>query len=321
MPRSSRPWTCAWKHGWQKVKMYFMLGLPGETAEDVEAIALLLERDPGRGPPAAIADRDPCLVLLVRPQTAHAVAMGRPGACRRIEEKMACLRGRLRRHKNLDLDFHSPGRSMIETILARGDARVGDLLLEVFRRGEVFTAWDAHFPSVGLGGSLPSPGRCRFPLRASAGSGACPGTSSSSISTRLPGRGVPAQPQRRGDRRLRRTGLRSCAGCCFGQTGSPPPAASSRDVRPERRRAARVPPAAYRRLRLVYEKKGDLRYLSHLAMMQFLERALRKSGLLFKYSAGIPPAHQDGRPAAAAGRCRGTGRGDRGPCGRQPELR
>ena len=37
------------------------------------------------------------------------------------------------------------GRGMIETILARGDARVGELLLEVFRRGEIFTAWDAHF--------------------------------------------------------------------------------------------------------------------------------------------------------------------------------
>ncbi len=34
----------AWRHGWQKIKMYFMLGLPGETMEDIEAIALLLEK-------------------------------------------------------------------------------------------------------------------------------------------------------------------------------------------------------------------------------------------------------------------------------------
>ena len=49
------------------------------------------------------------------------------------------------------------------------------------------------------------------------------------------------------------------------------------------------PPAAYRRLRLFYEKKGDMRFLSHLAMMQYLERLLRKSGLLFKYSEGFHP--------------------------------
>ena len=34
---------------------------------------------------------------------------------------------------------------MIETILARGDARVGELLVEAFKAGEIFTAWDAHF--------------------------------------------------------------------------------------------------------------------------------------------------------------------------------
>jgi radical SAM-linked protein len=46
---------------------------------------------------------------------------------------------------------------------------------------------------------------------------------------------------------------------------------------------------AYRRLRLHYDKKGDLRFLSHLAMMQYLERLLRRSGLLFQYSQGFHP--------------------------------
>ena len=136
----------AWKHGWQKVKMYFMIGLPGETAEDVEAIALLAGEDPGRG--AGAAGRGSSSTPPSPRSSPRRIrrCSGRPGPpSPTLEEKAAFLRARLRRHKNLDLDFHSPERSMIETILARGDARVGDLLLEVYRRGETFTAWDAHF--------------------------------------------------------------------------------------------------------------------------------------------------------------------------------
>jgi radical SAM-linked protein len=42
-------------------------------------------------------------------------------------------------------------------------------------------------------------------------------------------------------------------------------------------------------LRVHYQKKDDFRFLSHLAMMQYIERLLRRSGLLFKYSVGFHP--------------------------------
>jgi len=76
----------------------------------------------------------------------------------------------------------------------------------------------------------------------------------------------------------------TCAGCVSGQKKVRPAAWSDAPA------AALAPPAAgHRRLRLGYEKKGPLRFLSHLAMMQFLERLLRKSGLLFQYSQGFHP--------------------------------
>lgn len=273
----------AWKHGWQKVKMYFMIGLPGETAADVEAIAHLLERIL-----AAARERRARAVIhasfssfVPKPHTPLQWAARAP--LTELEEKIAFLRARLRRHKSLNLDFHSPGRSMVETILARGDARVGDLLLEAYRLGETYTAWDAHFHLSAWQEALAA-------LRGADYLSELP------LGEDLPWDFVELNfSQRRLQEEYRRSGVAQptpscagqdcalCAGCAFGRrefpaaawTGAPGPAAA--------------PPGSYRRLRLHYRKKGDLRYLSHLSMMQYLERRLRMSGLLFRYSQGFHP--------------------------------
>jgi radical SAM family uncharacterized protein len=273
----------AWKHGWQKVKMYFMIGLPGEAMADIEAIALLLEKilAMARARQARITIHASFSSFVPKAHTPLQWAAREATAS--LEDKMAFLKSRLKRHKNLDLDFHSPGRSMIETILARGDARVGDLLLEVFRRGEIFTAWDAHFHLPVWEDALRLLGDANF-------------LSELPLDAELPwdfielnfhkrylaeefrrsGSGEPTLPCAEQD-------CAACRGCAFGQTEFTP-AAWAGEAGP-----AASPPAGYRRLRLFYEKKDDMRFLSHLAMMQYLERSLRKSGLLFKYSEGFHP--------------------------------
>ena len=42
-------------------------------------------------------------------------------------------------------DFHNPQKGVVETILARGDHRVGKLLNQAFNKGEIFSAWDKDF--------------------------------------------------------------------------------------------------------------------------------------------------------------------------------
>jgi radical SAM family uncharacterized protein len=273
----------AWKHGWQKVKMYFMIGLPGETAEDVEAIALLLERilaaARARGARVVIHASFSSFV----PKAHTPLQWAARASIAALEEKALFLRSRLRRHKNLDLDFHSPERSTIETILARGDARVGELLLEAYRRGETFTAWDAHFHLPVWEESLPLLGGADFlselPLDAALPWGFVQLNFAERYLAEEYRRSLAGEstPSCAGQDCAR------CGGCAYGRRDFPP-AAWAGEVRP-----AAAPPASYRRLRLHYEKKGDMRYLSHLAMMQFLERLLRKSGLLFQYSQGFHP--------------------------------
>jgi radical SAM family uncharacterized protein len=273
----------ALRHGWHKVKMYFMIGLPGETPEDLEPIAALLERllAAARSRKARLDIHASFSSFVPKPHTP--LQWAPRASISELEEKIACLRGRLRRHKNLDLDFHSPGRSMIETILARGDARVGDLLLEVFRRGETFTAWDAHFHLPAWEESLHLLAGADF-------------LSALPLAAELPWDFIQMnfhKPYLLEEYRRSLAAVStppcaemdcaSCAGCISGQKKARPV------VWGEPALAAPAPPAAYRRLRLGYEKKGDLRYLSHLAMMQFLERLLRRSGLLFQHSQGFHP--------------------------------
>ena len=273
----------AWQHHWQKIKMYFMLGLPGETMEDIDAIVLLLEKIllMAKARRARIEIHVSFSAFVPKPHTPLQWAPREDIAV--LEDKVAYLKQALKRHKNLSLDFHSLQLGMIETILARGDARVGELLVEAFQAGEIFTAWDNHF---------------HFPvwekwIQASAGSDFLGAFSPDDV---FPwdfihlnfSKEYLAEEFRRSQAALVTDpcSLRDCAdcgGCFFAKSAFPSPMPVPGPVLPT------PPPTAYRRLRIHYQKKDDWRYLSHLAMMQYIERLLRKSGLLFKFSGGFHP--------------------------------
>jgi len=273
----------AWQHRWQKIKMYFMLGLPGENMDDIEAIVLLLQKIlvMARARQARINIHVSFSAFVPKPHTPLQWA-GRDDIDV-LEGKIAYLKNRLKRHKNLDLDFHSLHLGIIETILARGDARVGELLVQAFKAGEVFTAWDAHF---------------HFPvwekwIRSSAGGDfltAFPLTAVfpwDFIDLNFKKEYLAAEYRRSQAAQVTADcslqDCAACAGCFFGKKIFPAPVAAPGPV------VLSPPPTVYRRLRIHYQKKADLRFLSHLAMMQYIERLLRKSGLLFKYSGGFHP--------------------------------
>ncbi len=273
----------AWQHRWQKIKMYFMLGLPGETMADIEAIVSLLEKIllMAKARRVRIDIHVSFSAFVPKPHTPLQWARREDIAV--LEDKVAYLKQGLKRHKNLSLDFHSLQLGLIETILARGDARVGELLVEAFKAGEIFTAWDAHF---------------HFPvwekwIRAAAGNDFLGAFSLDEV---FPWDFVElnfrkeylADEFRRSQDALAsdacsQRDCADCAGCFFAKSTFALPAPMTGPGLPL------SAPTAYRRLRIHYQKKADLRYLSHLAMMQYIERLLRKSGLLFKFSSGFHP--------------------------------
>lgn len=141
--------AAAFEAGWFRLKLYFMMGLPGETDEDVLAIADLVEKvlTVGRD---TLGDNRGRLALNVsvagfipKPHTPFQWA----GQTSReeLERRQGLLRGRLERAKQVKLSCHKADQALIECLLARGGREWADLLEEVYRAGACFESWGDRF--------------------------------------------------------------------------------------------------------------------------------------------------------------------------------
>jgi len=135
----------AYRQGWRLVKLYFMVGLPTETPEDIDAIVGVvrrvseLRRKVAKGPGAvnvAIANFVP------KP---HTPFQWEPMAdAETFEAARDHLRGQIKRGP-IRLKFHRADRSQLEGVFARGDRRLGRVLDLAWRKGRRLDAWDEHF--------------------------------------------------------------------------------------------------------------------------------------------------------------------------------
>jgi radical SAM superfamily enzyme YgiQ (UPF0313 family) len=133
----------AFRAGWQRIKLYFMIGLPTETMEDVAAICDLVKRIWGMG--RKIDGRRAQVSISVatfvpKPHTPFQW-MALEGEAS-LKEKQAFLRREL---KNLRLSWADPQMTLLEAVLSRGDRRLGAVIYEAWRRGARFDAWDELF--------------------------------------------------------------------------------------------------------------------------------------------------------------------------------
>ena len=130
--------------GWSKVKLYFMMGLPTETEEDLRGIVDIIgmARFLGRSynkrtsVSASIAGFVP---------KAHTPFQWE--AQNRMEELMdkGLWIKRQFRQKNVSVSFHEPAQSFIEAVIAKGDERVADVIERAWKYGARFDGWGETF--------------------------------------------------------------------------------------------------------------------------------------------------------------------------------
>ncbi len=134
----------AYGRGWNHVKTYFMIGLPTETDEDVEAIAALciktLEAGRKVNPKAMV--RTGVSTFVAKPHTPFqwAPQIG-------IEEtkrKHELLARAFRRHPGIKFGRHAPETSFIEGLLSRAGRDAADLIEGAWRRGARLETWEEH---------------------------------------------------------------------------------------------------------------------------------------------------------------------------------
>jgi len=129
------------ERGWRTIKLYFMIGLPGEQMEEVQAIADLAQAVWGVG--RKIHGRKAQVnvsvnTLVPKPHTPFQwVELERDSS---ICEKQALLRHELR-GQGLKLNYGDPDETLLEAVLARGDRRLGAVVRRAWELGARFDAW------------------------------------------------------------------------------------------------------------------------------------------------------------------------------------
>ena len=143
----------AFEGGWNKVKLYFMLGLPTETEEDIKGIAHLSEKIAERYYEIPKDQRNgKCQItasssfFIPKPFTPFQWApMNRK---EEFLEKARIVKAEVRamlNQKSIRYNYHEADISMLEGVLARGDRRTAKVVLQAYRNGALFDSWSEYF--------------------------------------------------------------------------------------------------------------------------------------------------------------------------------
>ncbi|QXM05767.1 TIGR03960 family B12-binding radical SAM protein [Crassaminicella indica] len=139
----------AFSLGWNNVKLYFMIGLPTETYEDLDGIVDLAKkvvdayyRTPkekrGKGLNVTISTSN----FVPKPFTAF--QWHPQDTIEKLKEKQKYLKEKLR-HKNIKYNYHDAKTSFLEAVFARGDRRLGKALIKGWENGCKFDGWGDFF--------------------------------------------------------------------------------------------------------------------------------------------------------------------------------
>lgn len=143
----------AFNGGWNRVKLYYMLGLPTETVEDMEGIAELSEKvaeayyeipkDQRNGKVQIVASSS---FFVPKPFTPFQWAR----MCTREEflERAYIVKDKFRtmlNKKSLKYNYHEADLTVLEGVLARGDRKISALIEEVYKNGAIYDSWSEHF--------------------------------------------------------------------------------------------------------------------------------------------------------------------------------
>jgi radical SAM family uncharacterized protein/radical SAM-linked protein len=132
------------RSGWRRIKLYFMIGLPTETDEDVSAIGDLVYKvlDVARACKKPLSVNVGVSSFVPKP---HTPFQWRPqDSVEELERKIrilrACLRG-----KNISFSWHDTTMSEVEAVMARGGRELSKAILLAWEKGAKFDGWDDKF--------------------------------------------------------------------------------------------------------------------------------------------------------------------------------
>jgi radical SAM-linked protein len=278
----------AYGYGWHLLKLYFMLGLPTETEEDILQIARLVRDIAASGGTAGRKRKVNLNISFFVPKPHTPFQWEGMAGRETLKDKITLLR----RHispKRVKFNWHDMDLSMLEAVFSRGDRRLADVIEEAWRRGCRFDGWTDHFQLAPWLDAFRAAGLdpafyANRTLETDAGlpwghvsTGVQP---EFLLRERDDAFGERVTPRCEGDQ------CRKC-GVCGGGLAM---AFSDED---RITAASRAAPAAAGtgdwRYRVRFTKSGPSRFISHLDLIRLIERALLRAGVRLSYSQGHHP--------------------------------
>ena len=295
-------------HGWQSIKLYFMIGLPTETYEDLDGILELCRKvreTAGKGGKrlqitAAISPFVP------KPHTPF--QWDPQISMQEIEAKIKYLKNIFKPYRSFTLKWHHSHMSFLEGIFSRGDRALAPVVEKAFYKGALFSSWSDH---LCLDVWLEAMEECGLDPQVYVGDRDMdaplpwdhirPGASKRFLKTE---RSRTVQGKLSAD--CRYNPCRQCGVCelpgesssAEQKTGCIPlqPVLNNpdRDQQDQDEYRSETPPQEdlIRKVchyRIWYQKLGLARYLSQLELQKIFERAMRRTSLATSFSAGFHP--------------------------------
>ncbi len=294
----------AMENGYKKVKLYFMIGLPGETNEDVLGIAytckMLQEKckDLGRlHLNITISNFTP------KPHTPfqwHSVSTDE------FKRKQKILKEAFRYLKNIKANFTDVRLSAIENFIGRGDRRLAEVIENAWRAGAGMDAWFESLDRTYLAWTkaINAAGLENYYRKIEMGSWSCTEAFTRNDLIEFCSQPLPwdhidtginkkwlAQDLLKAlkEKVTPDCSFHECSACgvCGDELGHN--VALEAPPIPERSNRKIINSEKICRIRVQFEKTGLMKFLSHLDLVRLLERALRRSNLPISYTGGFHP--------------------------------
>ena len=280
----------AFRWGWKVVKLYFMVGLPTENETDLRAIedtVLALKR-------ALKKDGHPGKLnvsvgtFIPKPHTPFQWAA--QNHLKEATEKIMRIKSQLKK-PGIQFKWQNPKISLLEGLWARGDRRLGTLLVKAFKAGCLFDGWSDRF-DYDLWMSAVDETGVDVDFYTSR---------QRSLAEPLPwdhiDTGVAAeylkQEWQKAVREEHTPDCRSgeCNGCgvCDFEKIAPVTFEGCPVAWPEQPLPSDDGAAAYKKLTVTYAKRGSAKFFGHLEMASIFSRALRRAGISVQFSRGFHP--------------------------------
>ena len=139
----------AFDGGWTSVKLYFMMGLPTETMEDIEGIADLAQkvvdtfyRNPNKPKGKGVQVSVSCASFVPKPFTPFQWEPQDTPESLTVKQKHLLSSTTSRK---ITISYHQSETSILEGVFARGDRRLGEVIYKAWQKGCKFDAWDEFF--------------------------------------------------------------------------------------------------------------------------------------------------------------------------------